>query len=84
MLKADPATLRKALEQLEQATDDYTEWHEKLLLAVFCGSPRNPDDLRTDAPRALAAIRSCRFYISRHAVIRHTPSPHTIGSHSRQ
>ena len=49
MLKADPATLRKALEQLEQATDDYTEWHEKLLLAVFCGSPRNPDDLRADA-----------------------------------
>jgi diguanylate cyclase (GGDEF)-like protein len=55
MLKMDPATLRKALEQLEEATYDHADWHGNLLRAIVCGLPSDPNDLTA------TAHLSCRF-----------------------
>ena len=55
MQKMDPATLRKALEQLQQATDDHADWHANLLRAIFCGTPCDPNDLTQ------SAHLNCRF-----------------------
>jgi diguanylate cyclase (GGDEF)-like protein len=41
----DPATLRRALEQLEQAADDHARWHEDLLRAIVCAAPFEMNDL---------------------------------------
>jgi diguanylate cyclase (GGDEF)-like protein len=49
MLKMDPTTLRKALDQLERATLDHAQWHENLLRAIVCGLPRDPRDGADDA-----------------------------------
>lgn len=55
MLMMDPATLRRTLEQLEQATEDHVEWHANLLRALVCGLPCDLSDL------AAAAHLQCRF-----------------------
>ena len=49
MLKMDPTTLRISLEQLENATRDYAEWHENLLRSLVCGLPGDSADLADDA-----------------------------------
>ena len=49
MLKMDPATSRKALDQLEHAALDHDQWHENLLRAIVCGLPRNQIDVADDA-----------------------------------
>jgi diguanylate cyclase len=55
MLNMDQATLRKSLEQLDEAAYDYADWHGNLLRAIVCGLPCNPHDL------AAAAHLTCRF-----------------------
>lgn len=55
MLKLDPVTLRKALEQLQQAAHNHAEWQENLLRAIVGGIPRDLTDL-VEGTRA-----SCRF-----------------------
>jgi diguanylate cyclase (GGDEF)-like protein len=47
--------LRDTLEQLEQARNDHAEWHEKLIGALLCRLPCDPDNLREDAHQR------CRF-----------------------
>lgn len=49
MLNMDPVTLRKALEQLHQATRDHAEWHENLLRAIVCRQPFDVSDLAESA-----------------------------------
>lgn len=49
MLKMDPATSRKALDQLEHAALDHDQWHENLLRAIVYGLPRNQVDVADDA-----------------------------------
>ena len=49
MLKMDPTTLQKALEQLESATRDHAEWQENLLRSIVCGLPPGTSDLADDA-----------------------------------
>ena len=49
MLKMDPTTLRKALEQLESATRDHVEWQENLLRMIVCGLPHEARELADDA-----------------------------------
>ena len=55
MFRMDSAMLCKALEQLEQAAHDHTEWHDDLLRAIVCRLPCNPDDLAENAHQL------CRF-----------------------
>lgn len=55
MHKMDPATLRKALEQVEQALRDHDQWHTELLRAIVCGVPGDRDTF------ALNAHRHCPF-----------------------
>ena len=55
MFRMDAAMLRKALEQLEQAAHDHTEWHDDLLRAIVCRLPCDPDDLAENAHQL------CRF-----------------------
>jgi len=55
MFRMDSARLREALEQLEQAAHDHTEWHDDLLRAIVCRLPCDPDDLAENAHRL------CRF-----------------------
>lgn len=55
MLRIDPAKLRKALEQLEQAEHDHVEWHDALLRAIICGPPCDANDFAEDAHQR------CRF-----------------------
>jgi diguanylate cyclase (GGDEF)-like protein len=55
MLNLQPATLRGALQQLDQAAQDHLEWHANLLRAIVCELPSNPNDLAPDAHRL------CRF-----------------------
>jgi diguanylate cyclase len=62
MLRLDPATLRKALEQLQQATHDHAEWQENLLRAIVGGVSRDPSDL---AEGARAGCRFDRCYYER-------------------
>jgi diguanylate cyclase (GGDEF)-like protein len=45
----DPATVQKALTQLEQAIRDHAEWHENLLRAVVCASSFDLNDLTEGA-----------------------------------
>jgi diguanylate cyclase (GGDEF)-like protein len=45
----DPATSRKALDQLEHAALDHDQWHENLLRAIVCGLPRGQIDVADDA-----------------------------------
>lgn len=49
MLKMDPTTLRKTLEQLESATRDHAEWQENLLRMIVCGLPHEAGELADDA-----------------------------------
>ena len=55
MLRMDPSRLRRALEQLEQASEDHAAWHEALLRAIICGRPGDPNDLEGNPHRR------CRF-----------------------
>ena len=55
MLKLDTATLRKALEQLQQAMHDHAEWQENLLRAIVGASPHDLADL------VKGAHAGCRF-----------------------
>ena len=55
MLNMQPATLRNALKQIDQATHDHLEWHANLLRAIVCDLPFDPNDL------AGGAHRRCRF-----------------------
>ena len=55
MFRMDSAMLCKALEQLEQAAHDHTEWHDDLLRAIVCRLPCDPDDLAANAHQL------CRF-----------------------
>jgi diguanylate cyclase len=55
MLNMQPAALRDALEQLDQATQDHLEWHANLLRTIICELPCRHGDL------ALNAHRLCRF-----------------------
>lgn len=78
MLIMDPATLRRALEQLEQATEDHVEWHANLLRALVCGLPSDPGDL------AETAHLDCRFgrwyYEKAPAQLREQPAFVAIGT----
>jgi diguanylate cyclase len=49
MLKMDPTTLQKALEQLEIATRNHAEWQESLMRSLVCGLPPATGDLADDA-----------------------------------
>jgi diguanylate cyclase len=55
MFRMDSAMLCKALQQLEQAAHDHTEWHDDLLRAIICRLPCDPDDLADNAHQL------CRF-----------------------
>jgi diguanylate cyclase len=55
MFKANPAILRRTLEQLDQAARDHAQWLENVLRTVACRLPRNPVDLAENAHR------HCRF-----------------------
>lgn len=55
MFKANPAILRRTLEQLEQAARDHAQWFENVLRTVVCRLPCNPVDLAENAHR------HCRF-----------------------
>ena len=62
MLNMDPITLRTALAQLQQATQDHADWHENLLRQIVCGLPFNLGDL---ALGAHADCLFCRWYHER-------------------
>jgi diguanylate cyclase len=51
MHRIDPSTLRKAAEQLKQATEEHSEWHENLLRSIFCGHEIRREDLAPFAHR---------------------------------
>lgn len=55
MLNMQPATLRDALDQLNQATQDHLEWHTNLLRTIVCELPCSHGDLGSNAHRL------CRF-----------------------
>jgi diguanylate cyclase (GGDEF)-like protein len=55
MLRLDPAALRKALDQLEQAVHDHARWHDDLIRSIVCRLPCDPNDLDEKAHR------QCRF-----------------------
>jgi diguanylate cyclase len=55
MLNMDPATLHKALEQLEQSALDHGEWQANLLRSIVCGVPFALGDLAEDSHH------HCRF-----------------------
>ena len=55
MFSADTAGLRDTLQQLQQATHDHAEWHERLIRTIVCRLQCSPDDLADDAHR------NCRF-----------------------
>jgi len=77
MLKANPASLEKALEQLEQATLDHAIWRDHLLRVISGRRPSDPNDLAPDAHRR------CVFgqWYFRHALpeLRELPSFAMIG-----
>jgi diguanylate cyclase len=78
MLNMNIATLRSALEQLDQATQHHLEWHANLLRVVICRLPSDPNDLAPDAHRL------CRFgqwYYERAAVeLRREPGFQEMGA----
>jgi len=82
MLRMDPATLRKSLEQLEEATYDHADWHGNLLRAIVCGLPGDPNDL------AATAHLKCRFgrwyYERAPAEFRELPAFAAIGKEHEQ
>jgi diguanylate cyclase (GGDEF)-like protein len=51
MTRTNPFILRKALEQLEQATLDHAVWRHHLLRAISGRQPCDPNDLAADAHR---------------------------------
>lgn len=51
MLRTNPSTLQKALEQLEQATLDHAAWRDRLLRVISGRLPTDPNDLAADAHR---------------------------------
>jgi len=51
MLGVDPALLHQLLEQLEQASHDHAEWHERVARTIVCRLPVDPRDLGPDAHR---------------------------------
>jgi len=55
MFSADTAGLRATLQQLQQATHDHAEWHERTIRTIVCRLPCSPDDLTKDAHH------NCRF-----------------------
>jgi len=55
MLNVQPATLRNALQQLEQAVHDHLDWHANLLRVIVCELPGDPND------SAAHAHHLCRF-----------------------
>ena len=63
MLRMDPARLRTALEQLQQATHDHEEWQEKLLRAIVRGLPSDPDNCLVDGARVTCSFD--RWYYER-------------------
>ena len=74
----DPSKLRAALEQLEQATRDHTEWQENVLRSVICGLPFNLDDV---GDKAHHHCRFGRWYYERApAVLWGQPSFAAIGT----
>jgi diguanylate cyclase (GGDEF)-like protein len=55
MRRIDPARLRIALEQLERAEHDHTQWHDDLLQSIVCELPCDANDLAENAHQL------CRF-----------------------
>jgi diguanylate cyclase (GGDEF)-like protein len=51
MLRTNPAFLKQALEQLEQATLDHAIWRDHLLRVISGRKPHDPIDLAPDAHR---------------------------------
>jgi diguanylate cyclase (GGDEF)-like protein len=51
MLRTDPSSLRKALEQLHQATLDHAVWRNRLLSVISGRQPCDQKDLSADAHR---------------------------------
>lgn len=51
MHRIAPPTLRKTAEQLKQATEEHSQWHENLLRSVFCGQEIGREDLAPFAHR---------------------------------
>ncbi len=51
MLRTNPSLLKKALEQLEQATLDHAVWRDHLLRAISRRQPCDANDLAADAHR---------------------------------
>jgi len=49
MHNLDPAAVRTALEQLEQAALDHAEWHGNLVRAIVCGLPFTLDEIAEGA-----------------------------------
>lgn len=78
MLRMDQATLRRTLEQLEEAAYDHVEWHGNLLRVIVSGLPCDPKDLEP------AAHLHCRFgrwyYGQAPAELRERPVFHAMGS----
>jgi diguanylate cyclase len=56
MLRMDPSTLRRAVEQLKQTAEEHASWHEDVLRAIFC------DELSTaDSVLSGTSHRDCSF-----------------------
>ena len=51
MLRTSPTILKKALEQLEEATLDHSLWRDHLLRVLSGRQPCDPKDLEADAHR---------------------------------
>ena len=54
MLRMDPATLRRAAEQLRETTEAHATWHEDVLRSIFCD-----DAGARDVALAVTAHRDC-------------------------
>jgi diguanylate cyclase len=56
MLRMDPSTLRRAVEQLKRTAEEHAGWHEDVLRAIFC------DEIPTaDAVLSVTSHRDCSF-----------------------
>jgi len=51
MLRTNPSSLRRALEQLQQATLDHAVWRDRMLRAISGRQPCDRNDLAADAHR---------------------------------
>ncbi len=54
MDRMDPSTLRLAAEQLRDAAEEHSHWHENLLRSIFCEHPIDTADLAPSAHRLCA------------------------------